>query len=91
MAREFEIHWGIRERCSSDRSDVTRIVGKGRYFVAYPPDLSLLKSAEQQQYHEDDENQAQSAAWIISPVTAVTPPWKGSNQEQHDNDDQDGS
>ena len=54
-------------------------------------DLPLLKSAEQQQYHEDDEYQAESAAWIRSPVTAVTPPWKCSNQEQHDNDDQNGS
>src|SRR5688572_32615798 len=47
--------------------------------------------SHQQQDDEDHEDDAEKAAWAITPAAAVGPSRHGADQQQDDNDEQDGA
>ena len=48
----------------------------------------LLSPAHQGKDEDDDENQTQSATWVIAPASAIRPGWQSTNQQQDENDNQ---
>jgi len=53
--------------------------------------LAALKSAHQDQDQKNDDNQADSAAGAVTPVSAMGPSGNCSQQQQHKHDKKNGS
>jgi hypothetical protein len=54
-------------------------------------DRRALDAAENEQHHDDDQDQAEAAAWVVAPMRAVRPCRESTDQAQDKNDEQNGS
>jgi hypothetical protein len=57
----------------------------------HPVLFSGSNLAENQKYDNNQKDQSNSSARIISPTPAMRPPWQGAHQRQDKNNDQYGS
>ena len=76
---------GVRDLAKSGQTLVASLAKRG---VHRSPRIPASYSSDQDQDNNDDQYEAKSAAWIITPASRIGPRWQRADEQQDQNDDE---